>query len=184
MRLRLVVAALRVAFAPCLAAAGDVERHFDKDYDFGKVKTFATKIGTSWGNPISEKRVTTEMTEELTAKGWTPAPEGEADAPSSCTGRAESRVARHLLQRHERYEVPRVPRLGRNGHGLGDPDHHHHRVPGRGAWSWTSSTRSGRSSRSAAPPSPRSRTTPRRTKKLDKITAKMFKDFPPGSAKK
>jgi hypothetical protein len=80
MRLSLVGAALAVAFAPCLAAAGDVKRDFDEDYDFAKVRTFATKLGTHWGNPISEKRVTTAITEVLTAKGWTPAPVGEADA--------------------------------------------------------------------------------------------------------
>jgi hypothetical protein len=40
----------------------------------------ASKIGTSWGNPISEKRVATEISEALTAKGWTPAAGGAADA--------------------------------------------------------------------------------------------------------
>jgi hypothetical protein len=62
------------------AWAQDVKVDYDKDADFGTIKTFSLKLGTSWGNPISEKRVTDEITEGLTAKGWTAAPEGEADA--------------------------------------------------------------------------------------------------------
>ena len=41
-----------------MAFAQDVKVDFDKDANFGAIKTFAVKIGTSWGNPISEKRVT------------------------------------------------------------------------------------------------------------------------------
>jgi hypothetical protein len=80
MRLKIGVALLTAALVPCVARAGDVKTDFDHAYDFGKVKTFATKVGTSWGNPLSEKRVVTEIDQSLTEKGWKQAPEGTADA--------------------------------------------------------------------------------------------------------
>jgi hypothetical protein len=39
---------------------------YDKAADFGAIKTFSLKIGTSWGNPLSEKRVSDEVTQTLT----------------------------------------------------------------------------------------------------------------------
>ena len=42
------------------AFAQDVKTDFDKSANFGAIKTFAVKIGTSWHNQISEKRVTDE----------------------------------------------------------------------------------------------------------------------------
>ena len=62
------------------ALAQDVKTDYDKAANFGGVKTFALKIGTAWGNPIGEKRVTDEITQALTAKGWAVAEEGKADA--------------------------------------------------------------------------------------------------------
>jgi hypothetical protein len=63
-----------LATALVLAAAGafaqDVKTDFDKDANFGAIKTFAVKIGTSWNNQISEKRVTDEIAQTLAAKGW------------------------------------------------------------------------------------------------------------------
>jgi hypothetical protein len=63
-----------------VAMAQDVKVDFDKDANFGSIKTFALKIGTAWGNPISEKRVATEFEQALTEKGWTKAEEAKADA--------------------------------------------------------------------------------------------------------
>jgi hypothetical protein len=62
------------------AWAQDVKVDYDKAANFGAIKTFSLKIGTSWGNPISEKRVTDEITQALTEKGWKLAPAGQADA--------------------------------------------------------------------------------------------------------
>jgi hypothetical protein len=73
------------------AWAQDVKVDYDKDADFGAIKTFSLKIGTSWGNPISEKRVTDEITEALTEKGWTVAPEGQADAQVVLHGATETK---------------------------------------------------------------------------------------------
>jgi Domain of unknown function (DUF4136) len=73
----LVVAGLLAAAS---ARAQDVVVDFDKAADFSHYKTFALKLGTSWGNQLSEKRVMDEITSGLQEKGWKVAPEGSADA--------------------------------------------------------------------------------------------------------
>jgi len=65
--------AAALAFVSATAFAQDVKTDFDKNANFAAIKTFAVKIGTSWNNPISEKRVTDEITQTLTEKGWTKA---------------------------------------------------------------------------------------------------------------
>jgi hypothetical protein len=62
------------------AWAQDVKVDYDKAANFGAIKTFSLKLGTAWGNPIGEKRVVDEITQALTEKGWTLAPEDKADA--------------------------------------------------------------------------------------------------------
>ena len=75
---------LAVAAAFCLAGASafaqDVKVDYDKDANFSHIKTFTTKIGTSWHNQISEKRVLTEIEQSLVEKGWTKAEGDNADA--------------------------------------------------------------------------------------------------------
>jgi hypothetical protein len=34
--------------------------------NFGPIRTFSLKLGTSWGNPIGEKRVMGEITQAMT----------------------------------------------------------------------------------------------------------------------
>jgi hypothetical protein len=67
---RLSLAAALV-FVGAAAFAQDVKTDFDKDANFAAIKTFSVKIGTSWNNQISEKRVTDEIAQALTEKGWT-----------------------------------------------------------------------------------------------------------------
>jgi len=67
---RLAIAAALV-FVGATAFAQDVKTDYDKSADFGAIKTFAVKIGTSWNNQISEKRITEEIEQTLTEKGWT-----------------------------------------------------------------------------------------------------------------
>jgi uncharacterized protein DUF4136 len=62
------------------AFAQDVKVDSDKNANFSAIKTFSVKIGTSWGNPIGEKRVTDEITDTLKEKGWTVAEPDKADA--------------------------------------------------------------------------------------------------------
>jgi hypothetical protein len=58
------------------AFAQDVKTDFDKAANFGAIKTFDIKIGTGWNNELSEKRVVAEITQALTEKGWTKAEQG------------------------------------------------------------------------------------------------------------
>jgi hypothetical protein len=80
MRLTLVSALYGLALVPSLALAQDVKTDYEHGYDFGKVKTFAVKLANPWGNPLGEKRVTEDVTQAISAKGWKAAPEGTADA--------------------------------------------------------------------------------------------------------
>ena len=68
-----------VLLAAASAGAQDVSIDYDKATNFADYKTFALKMGTSWGNPLSEKRVTDEIASSLVEKGWAQAPEGKAD---------------------------------------------------------------------------------------------------------
>ena len=63
--------AAALSFVGATAFAQDVKTDFDKSANFGAIKTFAVKIGTSWNNQISEKRITDEIAQTLTEKGWT-----------------------------------------------------------------------------------------------------------------
>ncbi len=63
--------AAALSFVGATVFAQDVKTDFDRSANFGKYKTFAVKIGTSWNNQISEKRVTEEIAQTLTEKGWT-----------------------------------------------------------------------------------------------------------------
>lgn len=79
-----------------LAVAGgtraqDVKVDYDTAANFGAIKTFSLKLGTSWGNPIGEKRVTDDVTQALVARGWSLAPEAEADAHVVLHGASETK---------------------------------------------------------------------------------------------
>jgi hypothetical protein len=63
--------AIALVFVSAAAFAQDVKTDFDKSANFAAIKTFSVKIGTSWNNQISEKRVTDEIAQTLTEKGWT-----------------------------------------------------------------------------------------------------------------
>jgi hypothetical protein len=64
---------------PALASAQDVKVDFDKAYNFSGPKTYSIKIGTPWGNDLSQRRVLTEFDEAIAAKGWKKAPEAQAN---------------------------------------------------------------------------------------------------------
>ena len=77
-RIALAVAAASLVAGAALAV--DIKTDYDKEADFTTIKTFAVKIGTGWGNEISEKRVVDGVTKTISAKGWTPVAEDQADA--------------------------------------------------------------------------------------------------------
>jgi hypothetical protein len=68
-----------LAMAPALALAQDVKTDYDKAFDFKTVKTYSIKIGTTWGNDLSQRRVLTEFDDEIASKGWKKAAQGQAD---------------------------------------------------------------------------------------------------------
>jgi hypothetical protein len=74
------VVAAAVSLMATAAFAQDVKVDFDKNANFAPIKTFAVKIGTSWHNQISENRIKTEIEQSLTEKGWTKTDEAKADA--------------------------------------------------------------------------------------------------------
>jgi Domain of unknown function (DUF4136) len=79
--LKMVVTGAFALAVSTAAFAQDVAVDFDKDANFSGIKSFHTKIGTSWGNPLSEKRVLGEIEQSLVEKGWKKAPdEASADA--------------------------------------------------------------------------------------------------------
>ena len=70
-----------VIFAGMLLTAQDVKTDYDHSFDFSQLHTFAVKIGTSWGNPLTENRAKTAVSNELVKRGWTQATdEASADA--------------------------------------------------------------------------------------------------------
>jgi hypothetical protein len=81
MKMRTLAVAAAFVLAGAAAFAQDVKVDYDKDANFSHIKTFVSKIGTSWNNPISEKRVLAEIDQSLIEKGWTKAAdEASADA--------------------------------------------------------------------------------------------------------
>lgn len=63
-----------------LVTAQEVTTDYDRNYNFSQIHTFVTKIGTSWGNPLSEQRAKEAVSKALVQRGWQPAEEGSADA--------------------------------------------------------------------------------------------------------
>jgi len=72
--------AAALSFVGAAAFAQDVKTDFDRNADFGAIKTFAVRIGTSWNNQISEKRLSDEIVQTLTEKGWKATDADKADA--------------------------------------------------------------------------------------------------------
>src|SRR5262249_40612189 len=69
-----------VVFAGLMVMGQDVKTDYDRNFNFSQLHTFAAKIGTSWGNQLSEQRVIEAVTKALVQKGWTQADEANADA--------------------------------------------------------------------------------------------------------
>jgi len=163
------------------AWAQDVKVDYDKAANFGAIKTFSIKLGTSWGNQIGEKRVMDEFTQALTEKGWKVAPEGQADAQVVLHGASQTKRSLNTFY------------SGMGGYG-------YRGWGGMGGMGTATTTESeytvgtlvadifdktGKSLlwRGVAQDE-LSDKAEKNVKKLGKATDKLFKDFPPGSAKK
>lgn len=184
MRLVKTMVLMGVALATAGGAwAQDVKVDYDQAANFAAIKTFSLKLGTAWGNPIGEKRVTDEITQALTEKGWTVAPEGKADAQVVLHGATETKRSLNTF-----YSGMGMGGYGYRGWGG---------MGGTGTATTTESVytvgtlvvdifdATGKSLlwRGAAQDE-LSDKTDKNIKKLGKASDKLFKDFPPGSKKK
>jgi hypothetical protein len=152
-----------------------VKVDYDKAANFGAIRTFSIKLGTSWGNQIGEKRVMDEFTQALTEKGWKVAPEGQADAQVMVHGASQ---VKHSLNTF--YSGGGGYRWG--GMGTATTTDSEYTV-GTLVVDIFDAKSKGLLWRGIAQDE-LSDKTDKNVKKLGKASDKMFKDFPPGSAKK
>ena len=76
--LRTILVGVLLSF-PGVVAAQDVKIDFDKAFNFSTIKTYSIKLGTTWGNDLSQRRVMAEMDEAIGGKGWKKVDEATAD---------------------------------------------------------------------------------------------------------
>jgi hypothetical protein len=99
---------------PALAGAQDVKIDYDKAFNFSPVKTYSIKIGTTWGNDLSQRRVLTEFDEAIAAKGWKKVAEGQADVQVILHGATQTKRTANTfysgLHRRERVQSRRARR--------------------------------------------------------------------------
>jgi hypothetical protein len=182
--MRLVKTMVVAGIALCVAGgawAQDVKIDYDKAANFGTIKTFAIKLGTSWGNQLGEKRVMDEFTEALTAKGWKPAPEGQADAQVVVHGASQTKRS---LNTFYSGGMGGYGYRGWGGMGMGTATTTETEYTvGTLVVDIFDKTGKNLMWRGIAQDE-LSDKTEKNVKKLAKASDKMFKDFPPGSEKK
>ena len=178
---------MSVGVALCVAGgawAQDVKVDFDKAADFSAIKTFAVKIGTSWGNQISEKRVVDEFTETLTQKGWKVAEDAKADAIVVLHGATEKKRSLNTFYSGGGYAGYGYRGWGGAGMGMGTATttETEYAVATLVVDIFNAKTKQLMFRGTASDEI--SDKVEKNVKKLDKASNKMFKEFPPGSAKK
>jgi hypothetical protein len=179
MKMQTFVAAAAFTLVGSMTFAQDVKVDFDKSANFGAIKTFAVKIGTGWNNPISEKRVTDEIQQTLTQKGWTATDADKADALVLLHGATEKQRTLNTFYSG-----------GYGGYG-------YRGMGGMGSATTTTSeyligtlvvdifeAKSKALMFRGTASDEISDKADKNAKKLDKASNKMFKDFPPGSKEK
>ena len=183
--MKLVKTTVVAGFALAVAGgawAQDVKVDYDKSANFGAIKTFSVKLGTSWGNQIGEKRVMDEFTQALTEKGWKVAPEGQADAQVVLHGATQTKRSLNTFYSGGMGGYGYRGWGGMGGTGTATTTESEYTV---GTLVVDIFDKTGKSLlwRGAAQDE-LSDKTDKNIKKLGKASDKMFKDFPPGSAKK
>ena len=83
--------ATSILMVPAVALGQDVKTDFDKSFNFPMVKTYSIKIGTGWGNDLSERRVLAEFDQAIAAKGWKKVDEGQGDIAVVLNGATETK---------------------------------------------------------------------------------------------
>jgi len=163
-----------LAFAP-LALAQNVSVDSDKSYDFSKLKTFAIQVATPSGNPLADKRVLGEVEGALTSKGWKKVDAANADAMVMLHGATETKKDLNTM-----YSGMGGWRFG--GMGSAQTTVQEYKVGTLVVDIFDAKSKSLVFRGTAQ--DELSDKADKNTKKVEKATAKMFKDFPPGSAKK
>ena len=180
MRMRKFALAVALSLFSAAVFAQDVKTDFDKNANFGAIKTFAAKIGTSWNNPIGEKRVMDEITQALTEKGWTKAEPDKADALVVLHGATETQKTLNTFYSGGGYGG--YGWRGGTGMGTATTTESEYIVGTLVVDIFDAKTKqlmfrgTAQDELSDKPE--------KNVKKLAKASDKMFKDFPPGSAKK
>jgi hypothetical protein len=179
MKMQTLAVAAAFTLVGSMAFTQDVTVDFDKTANFGAIKTFSLKIGTSWGNPLSEKRVTDEFEQALTGKGWTKVDEAKADALVILHGATE---VKRSLNTFYSGGYGGFGWRGMGGMGTASTTVNEYTVGSLivdifDAKSKQLLFRGTASDELSDKPE-------KNAKKLAKASDKMFKDFPPGSTKK
>ena len=163
------------------AWAQDVKVDFDKAANFGAIKTFSIKLGTSWGNQIGEKRVMDEFTQALTEKGWKVAPEGQADAQVVLHGASQTKRSLNTFYSGGMGGYGYRGWGGMGGMGTATTTESEYTV---GTLVADIFDKTGKSLLWRGVAQDELSDKPdKNVKKLGKATDKLFKDFPPGSKK-
>ena len=178
--MRKFVIAAALSFIGGAVFAQDVKVDFDKSADFTALKTFSVKLGTSWNNEISEKRIMGEVAETLTEKGWK---QVDANPDALVVVHGATQTKRSL----NTFYSGGYGGYGYRGWGAG----------GMGSATTTESeyqvgtlvvdifnAQSKQLVFRGAAQDEISDKAEKNAKKLAKVSDKMFKDFPPGSKKK
>jgi hypothetical protein len=171
-----------ILMAPALAAAQDTKIDFDKAYNFANVRTYSIVLGTKWGNDLSERRVLTEIDQAIAAKGWKKVDSG-ADVQVVLHGATDTKHDVNTFY------------SGMGGYG----GYGYRGFAGGGMGTASTTVTEYRVGTLVVDIfDPKSKTlvfrgtaedelsdkADKNAKKLEKASAKLFKDFPPGSAKK
>jgi hypothetical protein len=181
MRMQTLAAAAALTLVGSAAFAQDVKVDFDKAADFSTIKTFSTKVGTSWNNPLSEKRVVDEIEQALTAKGWSKADDGTADAVVVLHGATDVKKDLNTFYSGG-YGGYGWRGMGGMGMGTSSTTVHEYMVGTLVVDIFNAKSKQLMFRGTAS--DELSDKVDKNAKKLTKASDKMFKDFPPGSAKK
>jgi len=181
MRIRTLAVAAVMSLTGLAAFAQDVKVDFDKGADFSALKTFSVKLGTSWNNQISEQRVMTEVETTLAEKGWKKV-DANPDAIVVVHGASTTKRSLNTFYSGGGYGGYGYRGWGGAGMGTATTTESEYTVGTLVVDIFNAKTK-GLVFRGSASDE-LSDKTEKNIKKLDKATSKMFKDFPPGSAKK
>jgi hypothetical protein len=80
MKRKLASVGLLVVAAFAFVAAQEVSTERNPGFDFSRLRTFAIKMGTSWGDSSAEAAVKQSITKRLEERGWQQADEASCDA--------------------------------------------------------------------------------------------------------